>query len=242
LFGKKLKRALEIQQPERKRGGKRWTPDDEARLLTLALEGQAPIAIAATLQRSYSSVQHRLNKLERSTTGAMLNPRSESGAFPERADLGFCEIDLTCGAITRPGQQIIQGLWEKLRNDAAIAKRREPSILRAEVQCIIGALVREAITSYDGEMGSRWWRVAVSRVRAVDVGVDSGVLRNLLGALQRQRLLETFVGYPGVLELGSGARNGRPTLFRATSRLVELCSIHGITRDNISTHFPPLAR
>jgi hypothetical protein len=170
----------------------------------------------------------------------MRNPETRPSA--ERGQQGFSQIDLTCGAITPPGRQLIQGLWDKLKNDAAIAKRREPSALRSEVQCIIGAIVREAITSRDSDKAHRWARVAISRIRAEEVGTDSGVFRNLLGALHRQGLLETFVGYPGVLELGGGARHGRTTLFRAASRLVELCREHGITKDNASTHFPSLAR
>jgi hypothetical protein len=209
------------------------------RLLTLALEGKTPIVIAAILQRSYSSVQHRLKELGRSTNGAMLTPEIGTRRSAERGPLGFSQIDLTCGAFTPSGRQVIQDLWDKLKNDTAIVKRREPSSLRPEVQCIIGAIVREAITSCDTDKA--WARVAISRVRAEDAGVDSGVFRNLLGALQRQGLLETFVGYPGALEFGNGARHGRTTLFRAASCLVELCRNSEVTKDNASTHFPSLA-
>ena len=86
--------------------------------------------------------------------------------------------------------------------------------------------------------------VAVSTLRAEQIGVDAGVRRNLLRALSHEGFLKEFVGYVGyeaVLELDrDAARLGRPTLLRASSRLINWSKRRGITGENVYTHFPKL--
>jgi hypothetical protein len=83
----------------RARGGKRWTPEDDARLLALAAEGHVSIIIASILKRSFSSAQHRLRSLS--------PPSNENGNVtvskakaPGNAPKSYQrEADLSCGAI-----------------------------------------------------------------------------------------------------------------------------------------------
>ena len=79
--------------------------------------------------------------------------------------------------------------------------------------------------------------------RAETVGVGSGVFRNLLQALERQRFLQRSLGYPDTLKIDSAlAKNGRVSFLRAMPRLLELCARFDIRTDNIATHFPSLGQ
>lgn len=214
----------------RERGGKRWTADEEAHLLALVDEGHNSAAIAAILRRAFSSVQHRLRKLGRSTAEAI---------DPEKPKPYQRRMDLTCGEPSSAGRAVVEIVWEAIRDDVAITQRREPSRLSIGVRRIVGAIVREAMISSDSRNG--WARIAISRVRTETAGVGSGVVRNLLEALERQGYLQRFLGYPGIVELDrSVARNGRVALLRATPRLSRLCARFDIRWDNIAAHFPRL--
>ncbi len=95
------------------RGRKHWSSEDETRLVALAAAGCTSAEIAADQNRSFSSVQHRLKKV-----GASVVRRSE-----KRSDESQAAVDLTCGAITNSGQQIVQAVRAEIRSDQVIAKR-----------------------------------------------------------------------------------------------------------------------
>lgn len=224
---------------ERSRGGKRWTRDDETHLLLLASEGRTAAEIASMMKRSYISVQHRLRSLSgRSDTEV---GRSQARSFERNR---FPNGDLTCGALSVPGHQMVLSVWTAIRYDSAIIKRNEPSRLRPEVKCVIGAIIRETMICSDPDHSPSWTRIAISRLRAKDVGVDSGVVRNLIRALSAKGFLEIFVGYIGpnaALQLDPiSARSGRSVLLRAAQRTVVLCKSFGIMHSNLYTNFPSL--
>jgi transposase-like protein len=219
-------------KPNRARAGRRWSPDEEARLVALAEKGYNSAAIAAILTRTFSSVQNRLRQLGRSTA------EPDDPKEPKRDQR---PMDLSCGAVSNGGRAVVESIWGAIRDDSAIVNRREPSRLSSEVQSVIGAIVREAIISTDAKNGLA--RVAISRVRAETVGVGSGVFRNLLQALERQRFLQRSLGYPDTLKIDSAlAKNGRVSFLRAMPRLLELCARFDIRTDNIATHFPSLGQ
>jgi len=203
-------------KPNRARAGRRWSPDEEARLVALAEKGYNSAAIAAILTRTFSSVQNRLRQLGRSTA------EPDDPKEPKRDQR---PMDLSCGAVSNGGRAVVESIWGAIRDDSAIVNRREPSRLSSEVQSVIGAIV------------------AISRVRAETVGVGSGVFRNLLQALERQRFLQRSLGYPDTLKIDSAlAKNGRVSFLRAMPRLLELCARFDIRTDNIATHFPSLGQ
>ena len=104
---------LHRRELNRARGRKHWSSEDETRLVALAAAGRTSAEIAADLNRSFSSVQHRLKKV-----GASVARRSE-----KRSDQSQAAVDLTCGAITNSGQQIVQAERAEIRSDQVIAKR-----------------------------------------------------------------------------------------------------------------------
>ena len=234
---------LAKQRTNRARGGKRWTPQDDARLLALGAEGHATIIIASVLARSFSSIQHRLRVLGRRPPikyewFAVSNVGTSGDALKTHQR----DADLACDSISASGRMLVESLWIAIKHHAAISKRREPSRLSPEVEGIIGAIIREALIS--SKASSVWTRIAVSSLRAEHIGVDDGVLRNLLRALRHEEFLDVFVGYLGyeaVLGLGrDAAKLGRPTLMRASSRLINWSKRYGITQENVLSHFPLL--
>jgi hypothetical protein len=226
-------------KPERNRGAKRWSREDETALRQLVSEGREASEIASIMKRSYFGVCHRMRMLNR-----LLGNKDAKTSPPGSKRKRYSDADLTCGALSSSGHQLVASLWFEIRNDGAIAKRREPSSLRPEVECIIGAIVREGLICFDQRKTPTWRRIAIKSLRAKDVGVDSGVIRNLVSALLNKGFLDTFVGYIGprvVVQLDpKTARSGRTALLRATQKMIEFCGRYGIVYDNLYSHFPSL--
>jgi hypothetical protein len=223
---------------KRAQAGKRWTHDADERLLALSKSRNDAATIASILRRSYSSVQNRLQKLHRLLIENAESLDSGVQIAPKRSSDTYPDMDLTCGAISGWGQQIVRALWEDIQADNAITRRREPSSFKIEVQCLVGAIVRETFISSEEKT---WARISVSRIRAENVGVDGGAVRNILGALMSRGFLERFVGYSDALRIeNSAATSGRVTLLRASPRLTAMCKEAGLCSESIFSHFPSL--
>lgn len=218
------------------RAGKRWTPDADENLLALARTGNDVTTIARILRRSYSSVQNRLQKFGRIQNAAGL--ARELHVPPDRSNALYSEMDLTCGAIGNQGYQIVRALWDYIQADNAMTKPREPLTFKKEVQCLIGGIVREAFLCLQEDT---WAKVTLSRIRAEESGVNSGVVRNITAALIRGGFLERFVGYRDAVRiLNPAAIAGRVTVLRAAEPLINMCRAHDLSAENIFSQFPSL--
>lgn len=228
---------MDVSTPDRARGGKRWTRRDDDRLLELASQGKSWGELASIMQRSYSSVQSRLRALlNQSNRAKCLVVQSEPRRFPL--------VDLSCGALSQASHQVLSTLWINIKGHHSIIRRWEPSLLKPEVECFLGAVIREGLMCLQPDSPPTWRRFSISRIRANDAGVDSGVARNLISALHHHGFLELFVGYVGYsgsfqLDIHA-ARFGRSALLRATRKTLQACARHGINLNNLHTHFPSL--
>ncbi|MGY4512416.1 hypothetical protein ACVIN2_005870 [Bradyrhizobium sp. USDA 3650] len=237
---------MDVSTPDRARGGKRWTRRDDDRLLELASQGKSWEELASTMQRSYSSVQSRLRTLlNQSDRAKCLLVQSEPRRFPL--------VDLSCGALSQASHQVLSTLWMNIKGHHSIIRRWEPSLLKPEVECFLGAVIREGLICavireglicLQPDSPSTWRRFSISRIRANDAGVDSGVARNLISALHHHGFLELFVGYVGYsgsfqLDIHT-ARFGRSALLRATRKTLQACARQGINLNNLHTHLPTL--
>jgi hypothetical protein len=228
---------MDVSPRDRSRGGKRWSDSDDARLLELASQGKPTDELASTMQRSYSSIQNRLRYLiNRAGRANCLHHQSEPERFPA--------VDLSCGALSDASHEVLSTLWSGIKGHPSIIRRREPSLLKPEVECFLGAVVREGLIRLSPDSPPTWRRFSLSRIRANDAGVDSGVARNLISALHHYGFLELFVGYVGYsgsfqLDIHT-ARFGRSALLRATRKTLQACARRGINLKNLHTHFPSL--
>lgn len=228
---------MDVSPPDRARGGKRWTGGDDTRLLELASQGKSMGELACTMQRSYSSVQSRLRTLIKQSGRANCpRPHSEPKRFPA--------VDLSCGALSQASHEVLSTLWFDIKGHHSIIRRSEPSLLKPEVELFLGAVIREALICLPPDSPPTWRRLSLSRIRANDAGVDSGVARNLISALHHHGFLDLFVGYVGYsgsfqLDIHA-ARFGRSALLRATRKTREASARRGINLNNLYTHFPSL--
>lgn len=217
----------------RARGGKRWTEGDDTRLLELASQGKSPTELASMMQRSYFSIQNRLRTLN-AGRAKCLPRRSERTRFPS--------ADLSCGALSHASHDVVRTFWSEIKGHHDIIRRREPSTLKPEVECFLGAVVREGLMCLQIGSLPTWRRVSLSQIRASDAGIDSGAARNLIIALNDHGFLELFVGYfgdSGTYRLEApAARLGRSMLLRATRKTLHVCTLHQINLNNLHTHFP----
>lgn len=236
------RKQTEMPKSTRTRNNTKWTDDEDERLATLLAKGQSWTSIATELKRSYKAVEARAWKLKRlpaEMSAAIDNAnRAEAVYRPKISDSGR-PMNLSCHAISDAAMAAVNVLYSQASayRTATVAKSYTYQKLKPRLQRVIGAIVRELLSSHR-ERNLEWVKVSVNRVRASQIGVSEEVLQNLLDALEHSGFVERLTGYAGTLELKSSvARGGRATRVRGTLKLFDLCAQHQITGDNAATHF-----
>jgi hypothetical protein len=150
------------------------------------------------------------------------------------------KTSVACEIVSTSASALVQQIYERIRADPAIAGKRERLQCRPEVQRAIATIIEQTLKCRREGAGSEWTKIAISQIRASRFGVDAGVFRNLLGALDRAGLIERLVGYPANLSLPApAARSGRIVRIKAGGPLLVLCARFGVFEANLAAHFRP---
>ena len=218
--------------PNRSLGGQRWTSEEDERLLELVRFKREWRDIAIELKRTFASVQNRFRFLKKSRDSAA----EISPLVLTRAHDPTLEPDLTCGALSVAGREIIEELCAEMMR-IGLMSRREPTARFYESRLALGALVRAVML----RRHTGWLRITLSRVSSPKHGLSRGAFQNLVSSLEKTGMLERYVGYLNDLNLENPqARKGRSVYIRATALLQEMCARKGISSANLFTHFPSL--
>jgi hypothetical protein len=219
--------------PKRTKANKRWTPEENTLLKQMVHQGADWTTIAAAFKRSFSSVQNQFQKLAKQTPADFRTPVVANHPLP----VDRIANDPAC-AITSPAAvALTQHIFERIRTDSALAGKRHRQRCRPEVRRAIGTVVERTLKLKDSRPGSGWVKISIGQIRASRFGVDVGVFRNLLGALERAGYLERLVGYALIPISEPGAQSGRIIRVKATARLIKACAAFGVLRENIRDHF-----
>ena len=218
--------------PDRSSGGKRWSVEEDERLLDLVRQEQDWRDIATAFGRSFSSVQDRFRFLKNSQAcAASIVPRRSIRAKNPTPP------DLTCGAPSRAGRDLLSLVRNDIDRRQMIAG--EPRPLIDEIDLILGAIIREVmLLRSDAHMD--WVRITVAEIRTHENGIGKEAMRAVINELEKRLWIERGVGYPGLVELPRQARIGRLILIRAAPRLLALCERIGISPPDLFNHFPSL--
>lgn len=208
---------------------KRWSSEEDSQLLGMAARGDDWRLVAATLGRSFTSVQARFRLLKNSND----QPR-------HRSKIETAQADLSCGAMSRVAREIVEILWQEILRHKSQHDWQTPARLREEVFAAIGALVREVMRVHlDSEEGGL--RLSFSKVGVDYGGISREAFRYCTIGLEKSNFLVRRVDSVGKLSLiHPAARGGRRVRLIATSKLIDLFEERRIGEANLFTHFPSL--
>jgi hypothetical protein len=126
----------------------------------------------------------------------------------------------------------------KPRDGGTNTKTYTQSKTRPALELAIAAFVAELLAAQADDQRAGWLRCSINKEQFTGKAVAYRQFDNVRKAWIAAGLIETVIGYPGMLAFGNpGPGRGRMTRFRAKPKLLSIAAEHGIAPGNVYEHF-----